>query len=355
MSRRAPSIVLDSAERLALQRVAAGRRTPVRDAQRARVVLAAAAGQTNEEIAATEGLSRLSVGVWRQRFAAERLAGLKDRPRTGKPPIYTDADRLRVVETACTRQPEAETHWSVRELARATGVGRGTVYRILRQADLKPHRLGTFSRSTDPDFVPKLVDVVGLYLDPPENAVVLCVDEKTQVQALDRTQPMLPMRPGQIERRTHDYKRNGTIQLYAALEVHAGHVTAQTTERHRSREFTAFLDHLLACYPQGELHVIVDNVSSHCSAEVATWHGQEAHQRVVFHPTPTYSSWLNLIEVFFNLLQSKVVSRGVFRSKRELVVAILAYIQKFNREGRVFHWTKPAPVLLTKVTYVTGH
>ena len=355
MSRKAPPIILDAGERRALDRAVARRRTPVRDAQRARVVLAAAAGRTNAEIAAAEGLSRLSVGVWRQRFAAERLAGLKDRPRPGKPPIYTDADRLRVIETACTQKPEAETHWSVRGLARATGVGRGTVYRVLRQADLKPHRLGTFSRSTDPDFVPKLVDVVGLYLDPPKNAVVLCVDEKTQVQALDRTQPMLPMRPGQIARRTHDYKRNGTIQLYAALEVHAGKVTAQTTDRHRSQEFTAFLDQLLARYPRGDLHVVIDNVSSHCSAEVATWHHQEAHQRVVFHPIPTYSSWLNLVEVFFNLLQSKVVRRGLFGSKKELVSAIRAYIEKFNREGRIFHWTKPASVLLSKLNYVTGH
>ncbi len=355
MSRNAPTIILDAGERAALQRAAAGRRTPVRDVQRARVILAAAAGRTNGTIAAAEGLSRLSVGVWRQRFARERLAGLRDRPRPGKPPIYTDADRLRVIETACTQQPEAETHWSIRELARATGVGRGTVHHILRQADLKPHRLGTFSRSTDPQFVPKLVDVVGLYLEPPENAVVLCVDEKTQVQALDRTQPMLPLRPGQIARRTHDYKRNGTIQLYAALDVHAGRVAAQTTDRHRSQEFTAFLDQLLDCYPQGELHVVLDNVSSHCSATVATWHQRDENKRVIFHPTPTYSSWLNLVEVFFNLLQSKVVSRGVFRSKKELVGAILAYIQKFNREGRVFRWTKPAPVLLAKVTYVTGH
>jgi transposase len=355
MSRKAIAIKLTLEERTTLEATAAGRRTAVRDAQRARVILGAAAGRTNEEIAGREGLSRLSVGVWRQRFARERLAGLKDRPRPGKPPAYSDADRLRVIETACTKRPEAETHWSVRSLAGATGVGRATVHRWLRQAQLKPHRVGTFSRSNDPDFVAKLVDVVGLYLDPPENAVVLCVDEKTQVQALDRTQPLLPMRPGQFERRTHDYKRNGTIQLFAALDVQAGTVAAQTTARHRSCEFTAFLDHLLRLYPEGELHVILDNVSSHRSAEVTAWHERPQSRRVVFHPIPTYSSWLNLVEVFFNLLQAKVVSRGVFRSKRELIERVLAYIDRFNREGRVFHWTKPALAILSKVTSVTGH
>ena len=166
-------------------------------------------------------------GTWRQRFIGQRMAGLEDRPRPGKPRQYSDADRLRVIETACTQKPVGETHWSVRTLAKATGVGRDTVHQILRKANLKPHRVGTFSRSTDPDFAAKVVDVVGLYTNPPENAIVLCVGEKTQVQALDRTQPLLPMRPGQIERRTHDYKRNGTVQLYAALEVQAGRVVSR--------------------------------------------------------------------------------------------------------------------------------
>lgn len=355
MSKRAVSISLSAEELQALRRIAAGRRTPVRDAQRARIVLAAAEGHSNEAIAEREGLGRLSVALWRKRFAGERLEGLQDRPRLGKRRVYTESDILRVIETACTQKPEGETHWSVRELARVTGVGRETVHRTLKRADLKPHRVTTFSRSNDPEFVTKLVDVVGLYMDPPEHAIVLCVDEKTQVQALDRTQPMLPMRPGQIERRTHDYKRHGTVQLYAALEVHAGKVQAQTTQRHRSREFIAFLDHLLECYPEGDLHVILDNVSSHRSAEVAAWHGHEPNQRVTFHPIPTYSSWLNLVEVFFNLLQTKVVSRGAFRSRQQLVDAILAYIRKFSSEHRIFRWTKPAPVILSKLNYVTGH
>jgi transposase len=293
--------------------------------------------------------------MWRRRFIRERLAGLEDRPRPGKPRQYSEADRLRVIQIACTQKPEAETHWSVRTLAAATGVGRDTVHGILRQADLKPHRVGTFMRSTDPDFAAKVVDVVGLYLHPPENAIVLCVDEKTQVQALDRTQPMLPMRPGQIERRTHDYKRNGTIQLYAALEVHAGRALPRIEQRHRSREFISFMHHLLRAYPCGELHVILDNVSSHDSKEVREWHKQARNQRVSFHFIPTYSSWLNLAEVLFNMLQSKVLRRGVFPSKPALVTAIRDYIQKFNSEGRVFRWTKTADAIISSVNNLTGH
>lgn len=310
---------------------------------------------SNTAIAREVGLSRAMVVQWRQRFGVERLGGLEDRPRPGKPRQYSDADRLRVVEMACTQKPRAETHWSVRTLAQATGVGRDTVHRILRQADLKPHRVGTFSQSPDPDFAAKVVDVVGLYLHPPKHAVVLCVDEKTQVQALDRTQPLLPMRPGQFERRTHDYKRNGTVQLYAALEVHAGRVVPRIEERHRSREFIVFMNHLLRVYPSGDLHVIVDNVSSHDSKEVQNWHNQPRHRRVVFHFIPTYSSWLNMAEILFNLLQAKVLRRGVFPSKKALVIAIMEYIQKFNEERRPFRWTKTADTIISSVNNLTRH
>ena len=267
MSRKASPVILTPEENKVLQTLAVSRTAPHRQVQRSRLVLAAAAGKTNQAISEELGLGWRSVGIWRQRFVQERLAGLEDRPRPGKPRQYSDADRLRVIETACTRKPAGETPWSVRTLAQATGVGRDTVHQILRQANLKPHRLGTFSRSTDPDFAAKVIDVVGLYLHPPEHAVVLCVDEKTQVQALDRTQPLLPMRPGQYERRTHDYKRNGTIQLYAALEVQAGQVITRIEEHHRSKEFISFMNHLLKSYPSGELHIILDNVSSHDSAE----------------------------------------------------------------------------------------
>jgi transposase len=355
MSKKALAVTIEPKEHEELESLAVSRTAPYRKVQRARLVLAAVVGKTNQEISRETGLSRLSVGMWRRRFISERLAGLDDRPRSGKPPLYSQADRLRVIETACNQKPEAESHWSVRTLAKATGVGRDTVHQILRQADLKPHQIGGFSLSPDPDFTAKVVDVVGLYLHPPEHGVVVCVDEKTQIQALDRTQPLLPMRPGQIERHTHDYKRNGTVQLYAALEVNAGHVIPSIEERHRSKEFITFMNQLLRAYPSGELHIILDNVSSHDSKEVQDWRKQPANQRVVFHFIPTYSSWLNLAEVLFNLLQAKVLRRGVFQSKKALVSAIIAYIDKFNREGRAFHWTKTADVIISSCNNLTRH
>jgi len=355
MNRKASPIVLNVEEKKTLESISNSRTAPYRKVQRARLVLLAAKGMTNTAIAQEVGLQRSMVVQWRQRFLGERLVGLEDRPRPGKPRQYTDADRLRVIETACSQKPVGETHWSVRTLAKATGVGRDTVHQILRQANLKPHRVGTFSLSTDPDFAAKVVDVVGLYMHPPENAVVLCVDEKTQVQALDRTQPLLPMRPGQIERRTHDYKRNGTVQLYAALEVQAGRVVSRIEERHRSREFIAFMNQLLRVYPSGELHVILDNVKSHDSKEVKEWHKSPRHKRAAFHFIPTYSSWLNLAEVLFNLLQAKALRRGVFTSKQALVTAIMNYIRKFNQEGRIFRWTKTADVIISSVNNLTGH
>jgi transposase len=355
MNRKASPIVLNVEEKRTLESMSNSRTAPYRKVQRARLVLLAAEGMTNTAIAREVGLQRSMVVQWRQRFIGERVVGLEDRPRPGKPRQYTDADRLRVIETACSQKPVGETHWSVRTLAKATGVGRDTVHQILRQANLKPHRVGTFSLSTDPDFTPKVVDVVGLYMHPPENAVVLCVDEKTQVQALDRTQPLLPMRPGQIERRTHDYKRNGTVQLYAALEVQAGRVVPRIEERHRSREFIAFMNQLLRVYPSGELHVILDNVKSNDSKEVKEWHKRPSHKRVAFHFIPTYSSWLNLAEVLFNMLQAKALRRGVFTSRQALVTAIMNYIRKFNEEGRIFRWTKTADVIISSVNSLTGH
>ena len=355
MARKAAVVTLSPEERKTLQTWAASRTEPYRKVQRARVVLLAAEGKPNSTLAMEVGLARRMVIQWRRRFIEERLGGLLDRPRSGRPRTYTDADRLRVVETACTKTPPDATHWSVRSLAEATGVGRDVVHQILRQNRLKPHRVGTFSQSPDPHFAAKVTDIVGLYMNPPENAVVLCVDEKTQVQALDRTQPMLPMRPDQIERHTHDYKRNGTVQLYAALAVHAGHVTPRVEERHRSREFIAFMNQLLRIYPEGELHVILDNVATHRSEKVHTWHAKPKHRRVVFHFLPTYSSWLNQVEVLFNLVQAKVIRRGRFPSKQDLTAKLLAYIERFNQERRVFRWTRTAHDLLRSRTSRTRH
>ena len=258
-----------------------------------------------------------------------------------------------MVETACTEVPEAETHWSVRTLAKATGVGRETVRNILKDAHLRPHRVGTFTQSTDPDFHEKLIDVIGLYTDPPENAVVLCVDEKTQLQALDRTQPQLPMRPDQIARRTHDYKRNGTTQLFAALDVAEARVQATCQDRHRSEDFLRFLDGVVKHYGHTDIHVVLDNVSSHKSKAVQLW--RKKHPQVFFHFVPTYSSWLNMVEIFFGLVQTKVVSRGVFPSKSDLVAKLLAFVDKFNREGKRFQWTKSPDMILMSLKNLSGH
>lgn len=355
MSNRAVVVELTPEERQTLEALAHSRTAPFRQVQRARVILLAAEGSTNTQIAQEVGLSRPMVAQWRRRFVRHRLQGLTDQPRPGRPRTYSEADRLRVVETACNVRPLNSTQWSVRSLAQATGVGRDTVHKILREHKLKPHRIGTFSHSPDPDFVAKVVDVIGLYLAPPENAVVLCVDEKTQVQALDRRQPMLPMRPGQIERRTHDYKRNGTVQLLAALEVHAGRVIPRIEDRHRSREFVSFMNQLLREYPTGEIHVILDNVITHRSKEVKAWHAKPSHRRVVFHFVPTYSSWLNLIEVLFSLLERNVLRRGVFPTKDDLAEKILAYIDQFNRDERPFVWTKTADEIFRSLNKLTRH
>jgi transposase len=355
MPPRAATVTLSSEERRVLEAWAGSRTEPYRRVQRARAILLAAEGKTSTAIALEVDLTRRMVSQWRQRFAEGGLGGLVDQPRSGRPRIYTNDARLRVVETACAATPPGETHWSVRNLAQATGVGRNTVHRILRENRLKPHRVGTFSQSPDPDFVAKVIDIVGLYMDPPENAVVLCVDEKTQVQALDRTQPMLPMRPDQIERQTHDYRRHGTVQLYAALEVHVGQVIPRVEDRHRSREFVAFMKQIARAYPKGEIHVILDNVSTHRSEEVRIWHAQKRNRRIVFHFIPTYSSWLNLVEVLFNLVQAKVIRRGRFPSKQDLTAKLLAYIEHFNQEKRIFQWTKPANTIVRSATSRTRH
>lgn len=353
MSRRAVTIELTREERRSLERILQAQTATQREVMRARIILMANEGKENQVIAEKLGLSAHSVAVWRNRFAVGHMMGLKNRPKTRTPIKYTAEDRRRVIETACTGAPEAETHWSVRTLARTTGVGRETVRNILKDAHLRPHRVGTFTQSTDPDFREKLLDVIGLYTDPPENAVVLCVDEKTQLQALDRTQPQLPMRPDQIARRTHDYKRNGTTQLFAALDVVEARVQATCQDRHRSEDFLRFLDGIVKHYGHTDIHVVLDNVSSHKSKSVQLW--REKHPRVFFHFVPTYSSWLNMVEIFFGLVQTKVVSRGVFPSKSDLVAKLLAFVDKFNREGKRFQWTKSPDMILMSLKQLSGH
>jgi transposase len=269
-------------------------RTPSASQQQAlrvRIVLRAAEGATNTQIAAEAGVSLPTVGLWRRRFSERGLEGLADAPRSGRPRRIDDAEVQRVLALTLEPPPDGSTHWSVRRLAGATGLSSTSVHRIWREHKLKPHQLRSFKFSRDPQLAEKIVDVVGLYLDPPKGALVLCVDEKTQIQALDRTQPTLPLKPGKAQRMTHDYKRNGTTSLYAALEIATGELTGACYPQHRHQEFIAFLNQLVKAYPRRPLHVVLDNSSTHSTAEVARW--LERHKRVHFHFTPTSASWLN--------------------------------------------------------------
>ena len=313
---------------------------------RARVVLSAAEGTANERIAAELGVHKMTVLLWRGRFERERMAGLADAHRPGREPTYDRTVRDRVI--ALTLEPPADgtTHWSARRMAARTGISITTIQRIWAEANLKPHRVETFKWSTDPDLVAKVRDVVGLYLNPPERAIVLSVDEKTQIQALDRTAPMLPMRPGQVERHTHDYKRHGTTSLFAALEVATGKVTAQARARHTAADFLAFLRQVERAYPEGELHVVLDNVSSHKTPAVREW--LDAHRRVSFHFTPTSASWMNQIETWFGILSRQAIRRGSFHSVKELAERISTFTDTWNEGGTPFTWVKTADEILAK-------
>jgi transposase len=319
---------------------------------RARIILLADDGLRNTEIAVQTGTSRQSVVKWRNRFAQLGLDGLKDSPRSGKPPIYTARDRERVLLLIGQKPPDA-THWSQRRLAAATGLSQGTVQRILKAEQLKPHLTKSWVHSNDPEFETKALDVIGLYLDPPENVLVLSVDEKTCIQALDRTEPILPLRSGLPERRSFDYVRNGTTNLYAALAVHSGEVTGQCTERHRHEEFLAFIKLLWRKYKGRELHLIVDNLSAHKHKNVKEW--LRKHPRVVLHFIPTHSSWLNQVETWFSILSRKAILRGTFKSVKQLISTITAFIEDYNRRGQVFSWTFDKDALIRKINNESEH
>ena len=316
---------------------------------RARIILAAHEGRPAAEIAASLGISARNVYKWIWRFDEEGLEGLKERPRSGRPRKLDLDEVMKILTKTVEEDPPGATHWSQRLMAQAMGVTKQQVAQIWASAGLKPHRLKTFKISRDPRFAEKVVDVVGLYMSPPDNALVLSVDEKTQIQALDRTQPMLPLRPGQVERRTHDYKRNGTTSLYAALDIATGKVIGKLTKRHRAHEFLGFLD-LLDRRTQSAVavHVILDNSSTHKTAEVKEW--LEAHPRFHFHFTPTSASWLNAVESWFSTLERRAVRRGVFTSVTELKGAIRDYIKAHNRDyAKPFVWTKTAETILAAV------
>ena len=338
MPRRAPAIELTSEERSTLETLRRSPSAAQRDVLRARIVLLAADGQRNKQIQQRLGVSKPVVIKWRRRFAVDRLAGLVDQPGRGRKPKYDAAVRHRIAATACSTPPESVgTHWSVRTLARHLGVGAGIVQSVLSAESLQPHRFRYWKDSPDPEFEPKMLAIVGLYMRPPHNAVVLSVDEKTSIQALDRTQPRLPLKPHRIERLSHEYKRNGTASLLASLEVHSGQIRAEPIRRNNSATFIRFLRRLLAAYPDRELYLIADNGSSHRSQKTRAWVAK--HKRLHLTFTPTHASWLNQIEIWFGILTRKIVRRGIFKSREELVERLMSFIQAYNREARPFEWT----------------
>lgn len=343
--RKLAPLTLTDEEHDTLQRWLRRRKTAQALAQRAQLVLAAAAGRSNQAVARVLRLTPWTVGKWRRRFLAHRLDGLLDEPRPGAPRTITDVDVERVITLTLESTPEDATHWSTRAMARRTGMSQSAISRIWRAFGLQPHRSETFKLSTDPLFIEKVKDIVGLYLNPPEQALVLCVDEKSQIQALDRTQPLLPMRPGQIERRTHDYVRHGTTSLFAALVVKTGEVLGRCRRRHRSVEFRTFLNHIDANVPpELDVHLILDNYGTHKTPLIRRW--LVRHPRFHVHFTPTGATWLNLVERFFAALTEKQLRRGVHRSTRELEHAIYTYIERRNHEPKPFIWTKTADQIL---------
>ncbi|MBY0396910.1 MAG: IS630 family transposase [Thermoleophilia bacterium] len=346
MGRAAVAVELSTEEQAELSRLLRTPSTPQQIALRARIVQRAAEGATNTEIARELGTSLPTVALWRRGFAEQGIAGLSDRPRSGRPRTIDEAAVKRVIAKTLERPPEGESHWSVRALAREVGLAPSTVARIWREHRLKPHQARTFKYSTDPELEAKVIDIVGLYLDPPEGALVLCVDEKTQIQALDRTQPIPPLRPGLPEGRTHDHRRNGTTSLYAALEVATGRVLTECHPRHRAEEFLAFCRRIVRERPTGELHIVLDSSSTHSTPEVKRWLAR--HRRVHFHFTPKGASWMNMVESWFSILTRRSVRRGSFASVAELVAAIERFVLAYSERAQPFVWTRTAEEVLTK-------
>ena len=342
----APPLDVTAAEVEALQAIVRAGTSEQRFVTRARIVLLAAQGVANSRIAVQVGVSLPTVLLWRARFAEHGLDGLADAPHPGRPRVYGREVRERIVTETLTPPEGPVTHWSRARLAERVGVSASTVGRVWREARLTPHRSETFKFSADPLLVEKVTDVVGLYLDPPERAIVLSVDEKAPVQAQGRTQPMLPLRPGLPERQTHDDKRHGTINLVAALEAATGKVTHATRERHTGADFLAFLKRIARAYPKGEIHLILDNVSTHKTPAVREW--LEKHKRFHFHFTPTSASWMNQIETWFGILTRRAVRRGSFDGVRALIAAIDAFTSQWNDQAAPFVWVKTADQILAK-------
>jgi transposase len=341
-------LVLTDEERDTLQRWARRAKSSQALAQRCRIVLGCAAGKSNKEVAAEVGVSQQMVCKWRGRFVADRLDGLVDEPRPGAPRQISDERIEQVVVATLERQPADATHWSRASMAKESGLSKSTVGRIWKAFGLKPHLVDTFKISTDPQFIDKVRDIVGLYLDPPEKALVLCVDEKSQIQALDRSAPVLPMMPGLPERRTHDYLRHGITSLFAALDVATGQIYGSIHRRHRAAEFKKFLTKLDSQIPaELDVHLICDNYATHKTPAIAKW--LDTHPRFHMHFTPTYSSWLNQVERWFALLTDKKLRRGAHRSVQALEKDIREWITNWNEEPKPFAWTKTADEILERL------
>lgn len=347
--RRATPIVLNASERRQLEQLKRGRRVSVRLAERAAIVLHAADGLENQQIGALMSISRQKAGRWRNRYAAQGLSGIeKDAPRPGRKRRISDAQRAAVVRKTLRQTPDGHTHWSRSTMSAATAHSESTIGRIWREHGLQPHRVKTFKLSNDPQFVEKLQDIIGLYVSPPEHAVVLSCDEKSQIQALDRTQPSLPMKPGRCGTMTHDYKRNGTTSLFAAMNVFDGTIISQCQPRHRHQEWLKFLKLIEVSVPcDKEIHLICDNYATHKHPKVQAWAAR--HRRFHFHFTPTNASWLNMIERFFRDLSERALKRGSFYNVDDLIGAITEYINTHNLNPKPFIWTASATDILAKV------
>jgi transposase len=345
----APPILLSSAERSTLAAWAHAKSLPLRLIQRAQIITMAADGVTNQDIAERLDVSRPTVQLWRERFLALRVAGLeKDAPRPGRLPSIPEQKVRAVVEATLHAKPPAATHWSVRTMAEAHSISPASVQRIWKQHNLKPHLTKTFKLSRDKHFVEKLYDVVGLYLNPPDKSIVLCFDEKTQIQALDRTQPGLPIKKGRCGTMTHDYKRNGTTTLFAALSMLDGKVIGECMPRHRHQEFIRFLKKIDVETPSGfDLHIIADNYATHKHPRVKSW--LKRNPRFHLHFIPTSSSWVNMVERWFREITDKRIRRGIFKSVPELIAAIQEYLDNHNQNPRIFTWTASVEQILAKV------
>jgi len=340
-------LTLSDDDRATLEYWTRGQTIPAGHRERARIVLAIADGTGTSATSRLVGVSRPTVIKWRDRFVACGLAGLDDQSRSGRPKTIDDAA---IIAATLETPPEslAVTHWSSRLLGKQLGLGNATVARAWRAYGVQPWRQGTFKFSTDPELEAKVRDVVGLYLDPPSNAIVLCIDEKSQIQALNRTQPILPVRPGLPEKATHDYKRNGTTTLFAALELATGQVLDRCYERHGKAEFLDFLKQVARAYPRRRLHVVLDNYHTHKHDDINQW--LQRHPRITLHFTPTSGSWLNLVEVFFGIITRQAIRRGSFDNVKELIAAIRAFIDGYNERCRPFIWTKTADEILPRAT-----